>query len=59
MKSRDNFILFCFKEEILQSMRMSMEIWKNGEEAKLGSEVDGSWAEQKQARLTGGGALLE
>lgn len=37
-----------------------MEIsWKNGEETKLGSEVDGSWAEQKQARLTGGGALLE
>ena len=36
-----------------------MEIsWKNGEETKLGSEVDGSWAEQKQARLTGG-ALLE
>lgn len=39
--------------------RMLMEIlWKSGKETKLGSEVDGSWAEQKQARLTGGGVFL-
>lgn len=36
-----------------------MEIlWKSGKETKLGSEVDGSWAEEKQARLIGGGAFL-
>lgn len=41
-------------------MRMLMEIlWKSRKETKLGSEVDGSWAEQKQAKLIGGGAVLE